>query len=166
MNDGWGISCKRAFRRMSMDLTVKKSTLVQVMAWCCQATSHYLRQCWPRSMLLWNSFFILSTIIVHRRSLYFFLLPYGITRSQWVKRAPWCIASANPPAAVADESWASGVFHAMVEVLWGWGFGSARLEPRTQRGSDVREDGRKSASNWAERMNDKIFTKFTVKTLT
>ena len=26
-------------------------TLVQVMAWCCQATSHYLSQCWPRSML-------------------------------------------------------------------------------------------------------------------
>ena len=27
-----------------------KSTLVQVMAWCHQATSHYLSQCWPRSM--------------------------------------------------------------------------------------------------------------------
>ena len=27
-----------------------KSTLVQVMAWCRQATSHYLSQCWPRSM--------------------------------------------------------------------------------------------------------------------
>ena len=25
-----------------------KSTLVQVMAWCRQATSHYLNQCWPR----------------------------------------------------------------------------------------------------------------------
>ena len=30
---------------MSMDLTDDKSTLVQVMAWCCQATSHYLNQC-------------------------------------------------------------------------------------------------------------------------
>ena len=28
------------------DLTDDKSTLVQVMAWCCQATSHYLSQCW------------------------------------------------------------------------------------------------------------------------
>ena len=28
----------------------KKSTLVQIMAWCCQATSHYLSQCWPRSI--------------------------------------------------------------------------------------------------------------------
>ena len=31
------------------------------MAWCCQATSHYLSQCWPRSML-----------------------PNGFTRPQWV----------------------------------------------------------------------------------
>ena len=38
-----------------------KSTLVQVMAWCRQATSHYLSQCWPRSMS-----------------------PYGVTRPQWV----------------------------------------------------------------------------------
>ena len=27
-------------------LTDDKSTLVQVMAWCCQAPSHYLSQCW------------------------------------------------------------------------------------------------------------------------
>ena len=39
-----------------------KSTLVQVIAWCRQATSHYLSQCWPRS-----------------------LSPYGVTRPQWVK---------------------------------------------------------------------------------
>ena len=32
------------------------------MTWCRQATSHYLSQCWPRSM--W---------------------PYGVTRPQWVK---------------------------------------------------------------------------------
>ena len=38
-----------------------KPTLIQVMAWCLQATSHYLRQCWPRSMSL-----------------------YGITTPQWV----------------------------------------------------------------------------------
>ena len=39
-----------------------QSTLVQVMAWCRQATSHYLNQCWPRS-----------------------LSSYGVTRPQWVK---------------------------------------------------------------------------------
>ena len=31
---------------MPQDLTDDKSTLVQVMAWCRQATSHYLSQCW------------------------------------------------------------------------------------------------------------------------
>ena len=39
-----------ALRWMPLDLTDDKSTLVQVMAWCRQATSHYLSQCWPRSM--------------------------------------------------------------------------------------------------------------------
>ena len=36
---------------MSWDLNDDKLTLVQAMAWCRQATSHYLSQCWPRSML-------------------------------------------------------------------------------------------------------------------
>ena len=36
-----------------------------MMAWCCQPTSHYLSQCWPRSMS-----------------------PYGITRPQWVNSSP------------------------------------------------------------------------------
>ena len=39
-----------ALRWMPWDLTDDKSTLVQVMAWCRQATSHYLSQCWPSSM--------------------------------------------------------------------------------------------------------------------
>ena len=56
------ISCGIALRWMPLDLTDDKSTLVQVMAWCRQATSHYLSQCWPRSMS-----------------------PNGITRPQWVK---------------------------------------------------------------------------------
>ena len=60
--DGWGISCELALRWMSLDLTDDKSTLVQVMAWCRQATSHYLSQWWPRS-----------------------LLPYGVTWPLWVK---------------------------------------------------------------------------------
>ena len=41
----WGISCEIALRWMSLELTNVKSTLVQVMAWCLQATSHYLSQC-------------------------------------------------------------------------------------------------------------------------
>ena len=46
---------------MAQDLTDDKSILVQVMAWCHQATSHHLSQCWPRSVS-----------------------PYRITRPQWV----------------------------------------------------------------------------------
>ena len=30
------------------------STLVQVIAWCRRATNHYLRQCWPRSVLAYG----------------------------------------------------------------------------------------------------------------
>ena len=59
--DGWGISCNIALIWMSLDFTDDQSTLVQVMAWCRQATSHYLSQCWPRSQS-----------------------PYGVTRPQWV----------------------------------------------------------------------------------
>ena len=59
--DGWGISCNIALIWMSLDFTDDQSTLVQVMAWCRQATSHYLSQYWPRS-----------------------LSPYDITRPQWV----------------------------------------------------------------------------------
>ena len=44
---GWGNSCEIALQWMSQDLPGNKSTLVQVMAWCPQATSHYLDQCWP-----------------------------------------------------------------------------------------------------------------------
>ena len=47
---------------MPQHLTDHWSTLVQVMAWCRQATSYYLSQCCPRS-----------------------LSPYDVTRPQWVK---------------------------------------------------------------------------------
>ena len=60
--DGWSVSCKIVLKWMPMDLTEGKSTLVQVMSWCRQATSHYLSQCWSRS-----------------------LSPYGVIRPQWVK---------------------------------------------------------------------------------
>ena len=60
---GWGISCEIALIWMSLDFTDDQSTLVQVMAWCRQAASHYLSQCWSRS-----------------------LSPYDITRPQWVNK--------------------------------------------------------------------------------
>ena len=61
VNGGWSISYEIALRWIPLDLTNDKSTLVQVMAWCRQAASHYLSQCWPRS-----------------------LSPNGLTRPQWV----------------------------------------------------------------------------------
>ena len=42
---------------------IPESTLVQAMAWCRQATSHYMSQCWPRS-----------------------LSSYGVTKPQWDER--------------------------------------------------------------------------------
>ena len=61
--DSWRICCEIAVIRMSLDFTDDQSTLVQVMAWCRQAPSHYLSHCWPRS-----------------------LSPYGIARPQWVNK--------------------------------------------------------------------------------
>ena len=45
--DGWSICCKIVLKWMQMDHIDGKSTLVPVMAWCHQATSHYLSQLWP-----------------------------------------------------------------------------------------------------------------------
>ena len=58
-----GAACKIVVRWIPQNSIDDKSTLVQVMAWCRQATSHYLSQRWARSML-----------------------PYGITRPRWVKQ--------------------------------------------------------------------------------
>ena len=52
---------------MPLDLTDDMSTLVQVMAWFHQAASHYLSQCWPRS-----------------------LSPHGVTKPLWVKIKHHC----------------------------------------------------------------------------
>ena len=49
-------SCESGFRWVLQNLinqANEKSTLVRVMAWCCQATSHYLNQCWPIFSLLY-----------------------------------------------------------------------------------------------------------------
>ena len=59
--DGWGISSEIALIWISLDFTADQSTLVKVMAWCRQATSHNLSQSWPR-----------------------YLSPYDITRHQRV----------------------------------------------------------------------------------
>ena len=45
VNGGLGISYEIALRWMPEDFADDKATLAQVMAWCRQATSHYLSQC-------------------------------------------------------------------------------------------------------------------------
>ena len=48
--DGSGISCDTALRWLSLDLNADKATLVWVLTWCHQTTSHYLSQCWASSI--------------------------------------------------------------------------------------------------------------------
>ena len=48
--DASSTSCEIALSEMPQSPVDIMSTLVQVMAWCRQATSHYLNQCWPSSM--------------------------------------------------------------------------------------------------------------------
>ena len=57
-----GIRCEIDVRLKARNLTNDKLILVQAMAWCRQAASHYLSQCWPRSVS-----------------------PYGVTMPRWVK---------------------------------------------------------------------------------
>ena len=42
VTDGWGITYEITLIWMSLNFTEDQSTLVQVMAWCLQATGHYL----------------------------------------------------------------------------------------------------------------------------
>ena len=48
--DGGDIACESVLRWISLDLSSGTSTLVQVMAWCRQATSNYLSQWWPSTL--------------------------------------------------------------------------------------------------------------------
>ena len=54
MIDGWNISSEIGCRWMPLHLTDDKSTLIQIMDWCRQTTSHYLNQCWPSFMSLYG----------------------------------------------------------------------------------------------------------------
>ena len=56
--------------KLPQDYSDDESTLVQVIARCCQATSHFLSSCWPS-----------------------FMTSYGITRPQlvkWISQLQWC----------------------------------------------------------------------------
>ena len=62
VTNGPHMKLKFGVRWLSLDLIDDRSTLIQVMAWCRWATSHYLGQYWPRSMS-----------------------PHDFTRSQWIE---------------------------------------------------------------------------------
>ena len=49
-NSSMNTCCEIDLIWMPRNCTNDKSRLVQVRAWCHQATRHYLSQCWPRSM--------------------------------------------------------------------------------------------------------------------
>ena len=97
MTDGWCISCEIALMWMSMDLTDDKSTLVQVMAWCREATSLYLSPCWPRSMI-----------------------PCDVTRPQWVKMVDWSIIKITTPNSIAQPHWMGIRQHPESQKVYGW----------------------------------------------
>ena len=50
----WIISCGNDPSMNATELADDKSTSVQVMVWCRQATCNYLSQCWLKSMLLYG----------------------------------------------------------------------------------------------------------------
>ena len=149
MIGGWDFFCKIALRWMLLDLIDDKSTLVQVMAWCRQAKSHYLSQCWPRSMSpygnirpQWFKFMSMSTSCKiahmwmpqnHTKSKFTLvqvmawccqatshflnqcwtrsLMPYGITRPQWVKSIcrNWRNQLVTPNHQTSNGSWCIGI---------------------------------------------------------
>ena len=90
----------------TFSFVLKEEMKTSVMAWCRQATSHYLSQWWPRS-----------------------LSPYGITRPQWVNSRSLCIchrtvSSAHPM-----------LTYLRVESVWPIKDGSKR-NPRWQHSRD------------------------------
>ena len=75
------VSCEIALSWMPQDITGDKSTLVQVMAWCHQATCHYLSQRWHKSVL-----------------------PYSVTGSQWANMQ-WEVSSSDPVKSLSCIIW-------------------------------------------------------------
>ena len=99
-NGGWGVSYEIALRWMPQDLTDDKSTLVQVMVWCRQASSQYLSQCWPRS-----------------------LSPYGVTRPQWVnsclnRESVWPILALSQECLAGFEQAVDSCYLMPIEGQW------------------------------------------------
>ena len=81
-NNAWNHSTMKQLCFLKWDLTDDKSTLLQVMAWCRQTTSHYLIQFWP-----------------------WFISQNGITRPQCVKPSVWYFCHTLPPGKLEMILW-------------------------------------------------------------
>ena len=77
-----------------LDANVPRSTLVEVMTWCCQATSHNLSQCWPT-----------------------YVSPYGVTRSQWGNVYFWEIMLISLEN-ICNETFHFQYFHQNLQVIF------------------------------------------------
>ena len=106
-------SCETALRSMPQNPSDDKSTLVQVMAWCRQAASHYLSQCCPRS-----------------------LSPYGVTRPQWVNASlieKFCKHAVFVPISGCQPKWLSWNFTISdIQILRITNLTSRRLFEKTE----------------------------------
>ena len=94
---GWHISCEIALRWMSLDLTGDKSTLVQVLAWCHQATGHYLSKWWPG-----------------------ILLPYDVTKPPWVKTVNILIMATESYYFISTPGWFYKCSESCQLHVWLW----------------------------------------------
>ena len=93
VTNSWFFSCEIPISWMSLNLTDDKSVLVQVMAWCHHATSQYLNQCWPRSMLT-----------------------YGFTRLQWVNSSPIDKMAINSLMIYSDTIFMNETFCILIKI--------------------------------------------------
>ena len=124
-----------ALRWLSVNLTDDKSALVEIVAWYCHSTSHYLSQRWPRSRASlghyeWNTFYTCLPCIVDWGTFFFQAVRNGElkiipdmfekTWFSWLDNCrDWCISrqlwwghripayfvTVNDPAVPAGEVW-------------------------------------------------------------
>ena len=70
-------------------VTDDKSTLVKIMAWCRQATSHYLNQCWPRYAVTRPQW--VNTTCEQKRHLHCFDQPFVDVSTCWTYGIGWLV---------------------------------------------------------------------------
>ena len=89
---GQGIPWENAPRWMLSNLTDHMVTLVQLMPWCRQATSHYLRHSW-----------------------HIFMSPYGVIWPQWINSSNICVPHKNDVTALFEFNFCN---HVLISIHW------------------------------------------------